>query len=612
MKTIESFAAFVSNAYSITSRYSRKENKDMSENVKHKRFISLLLMQSAVILVLGFSTSLMAATAGHPTGPGPLHAEKGGSVDVGAAKMVNMEELPMATAAQLAAKPRYEPDRRPLDNLTEKQYEALKLEVAHRWSGSPSGKAAVAEQDGVKKPVVGAFVGFDAQQENCCTPPDMALAVSENFVVQVVNTFIAVYDKRGNLQPGFPKDMDTFFGLPSGQYTTDPRAFYDWVNHRFVFIMITDTNRCATNDVSSLLIATSVSHDPRRNWYTYSPAFQVGNTGECTDFPGLGHDSTNWGAGATKGGTYVTFNQFKSGAFIGNYVFLIPNDAIYVGGGFGATTWFNLTDNGTLVDTIQPANMTDRSDKPATVLFVNSFNIDWGGGQCRSGCNGLIVWGINNPFNGSGLSGAVIGTAHNYSLPPNADEPNGSGGVCSNCVDTDDVRITGQVKYNAGSLWGSFNTGISGSTEAGPIWFEVHPILDASGNVTGAEERQEDCFVCNGWASNGSAYYADLQPDPEGNVVMVFEYSTDTVFPSMVYTSRRVNFADSNMDGVGAFLQEGSAFYSQGRWGDYTATAPDLTIANLPSMWFAGQYANGSGNWGTAIGAVRYVLPSDQ
>src|SRR5271169_5296324 len=111
VKTIESFAAAGSNVYSITSRYSRKENKDMSENAKHKRVFSLLLMQGAVIIVLGFSTTLMAATAGHPTGPGPLHAEKGGSVAVGAAKMVNMEELPMATAAQLTAKPRYEPDR---------------------------------------------------------------------------------------------------------------------------------------------------------------------------------------------------------------------------------------------------------------------------------------------------------------------------------------------------------------------------------------------------------------------------------------------------------------------------------------------------------------------
>ena len=68
------------------------------------------------------------------------------------------------------------------------------------------------------------------------------------------------------------------------------------------------------------------------------------------------------------------------------------------------------------------------------------------------------------------------------------------------------------------------------------------------------------------------------------------------------------------------YLIGGSAFYNQGcnssgqfcRWGDYTATAPDLTVATRPSVWFSGQYANSSGNWGTAIGAARYLSPTDQ
>src|SRR5271167_3295883 len=119
----------------------------MSENVKNKQILSLLAIYSAVILVLGLSTTLMAATSGRPTGPGPLSAQKGIPIGVGAARMVNMEAVPQATAAQLAAKPRYEPDRRPLDNLTEKQYETLKLEAAHRWPANPSGKATVARED---------------------------------------------------------------------------------------------------------------------------------------------------------------------------------------------------------------------------------------------------------------------------------------------------------------------------------------------------------------------------------------------------------------------------------------------------------------------------------
>jgi len=60
-------------------------------------------------------------------------------------------------------------------------------------------------------------------------------------------------------RPVFPR-ASTPFRLPAGQYTTDPRAFYDWVNHRFVFVMITDTDRCQSDDVSSLLIAASETH----------------------------------------------------------------------------------------------------------------------------------------------------------------------------------------------------------------------------------------------------------------------------------------------------------------------------------------------------------------
>ena len=117
---------------------------------------------------------------------------------------------------------------------------------------------------------------------------------------------------------------------------------------------------------------------------------------------------------------------------------------------------------------------------------------------------------------------------------------------------------------------------------------------------------------CGGLSDNGSAYYATLQPDPENNVVMVFEYSTDVAYPGVVFTSRRATYGDSLMNGVGIYLEPGFAFYNQSRWGDYTATAPDLTIAPLPLMWFAGMYADGGGNWGTAIGGARYKFPTDE
>jgi hypothetical protein len=203
-----------------------------------------------------------------------------------------------------------------------------------------------------------------------------------------------------------------------------------------------------------------------------------------------------------------------------------------------------------------------------------------------------------------------VATSHNYSFPPQASEP-GCTVAEGPCLDTNDVRISGQVKYHAGELFGSFNTGVSGTSVAGPIWFEVHPVLNTSGVITSAEERQEDCFVCGGWASNGSAWFATVQPDGENNLVMVFDFSSDAAYPGTVYTGRRVTLSDSLMNGVGSYLVGGSSTAS-GRWGDYTATAPDLTITNAPLMWFAGQYTASSGSWGTAIGAAQFGVPSVQ
>lgn len=107
----------------------------------------------------------------------------------------------------------------------------------------------------------------------------------------------------------------------------------------------------------------------------------------------------------------------------------------------------------------------------------------------------------------------MIGTTHNYSLPPSASALNCTASA-GPCIDTDYSFISGQVKYNAGELFGSFNTGVSGTSPAvaGPIWFEVHPVVNNNDSqITGAKERQEDCFVCGGWARNGSAFYASLQ-----------------------------------------------------------------------------------------------------
>ncbi len=564
------------------------------------------------LVALGFLTTVpltWAADGDHvPSGTGTPQAIRGPRMDVGAGRPVVLDDVPQATPAELALHPA---PLRPRDGLTDEQHRARKLQAEIMSKGMASGmnnRRGPGLNHDVVTPFPFATASFPGlnQEFACpgCTPSDMALAVGENFVVQVVNTAITVLDKNGNVQSGYPKSINSFFGLSSTAFTTDPRIFYDWVNHRYLMVMLLESDLGGSDNVGSLLIAASQTHDPRRGWFTYSPAFQIGNTGECPDFPTLGHDATNWGAGVTEGGFYVGINQFDTpcGSLINNYLFLIPKDPVYAGSGFGFTIWHGFTD-GPLVDTLQPANITGRGDKLQEVLFVNSFNINFGGGQCSGGCNGLIVWGIANPFSGGGFTAKVISTVNNYSLPPLAHEP---GCTSSGCIDTNDTRISGQVKYNAGSIFGSLETAAAG--EAHPIWFEVRPQTDVNGNINGAIELQEDCFFCGGFVQNGSAYFATLQPDPENNVTMVYNYSEDDEFPGTAYTARKSDYC-CLMNGSGFFIRGGDAFYGEGRWGDYTATAVDNTLANSPSVWFAGMFAESDGDWGTWIGANQPSTP---
>jgi hypothetical protein len=640
--------------------------EEIVEDLRKKKngFVFLSKMAASVAVILMF---LVTASPAQSSGPASAQNRAGvgasgtdGAVDKSAVntfteggfgstsqapREVNLGALPEATLQQLTA-PRV--SYRPLDGLTDAQHSARKEQARQRAkAGLVGAKSALganlllpeglgtAGPEGLAPTLIKLSPRFAAyQQSGGGTPPDMALAVSEKFVVQFVNNAISVYDKLGNLQQGFPKSSCTFFKLNPNPcpYTTDPRGFYDWTYHRFVFIMLTESNPnnpSGPANVGGLLIAASQTADPTGLWYVY-PAYNIGNPGECPDFPTLGHDSNNWGTGATEGGVYVGTNQFgtlgycssppnPAPGFIGNYFFMIAKDGLYTGAAFAIYTKTGASHGGTLVDTLQAANMTVPADKPSSVLMVISLNINF------DGSSGLVAWSVSNPFGWITGAGAPVFTGvnvstGNYSFPPGADEPNGSGGICTGCIATGDSRISGSVMYHAGELFGSLNTAVSGSPAPSFLWFDVHEILNANGNVTSAYERQEDCLFCGvSNPHNASYYYATLQPDTENNLIMVYDFSSDLAFPSMGYASRRVNHGDGLIAAIGLVFS-GTAFYHEGcdssgqncRWGDYTATAPGLLVPTFPTMWFSGQYANASGNWGTGIAAGKYVRPTDQ
>ncbi len=576
------------------------------ETMKRKNVGFLTGAALALIIALGAARTQAAAL--QPT------ADTGTASSVDSPEQIILAALPQATPQGQSAQ---QAISLPLHGVPQAVFEALKAQAAAGSIGkegstqqSPLGNAPSAPQaGGVLTPFIS--VGFAGAKQGCAgggsfAPSDMGLAVNQTFVLQAVNSCVSVFDKTGVLQAGFPKTLDAFMGQSATTFIFDPRALYDWVNNRFI-VTATHCRSCETgSNVSVLDIAVSQTSDPRGGWNVYHLNVQSAFTlplGAFADFPRVGQD---------RRAIYVSFNEFSfpSGNFIQTFVVYLSKANMYAGAALGSFNFnFNFNGGGGEFDSIQPANIMNKADNPRANFMVNSENIEFGGGACSTGCDNLVVWSVANPIGPAAnlkVFGVFVTTANTFSLPPQARQP---GAVL---VDTNDVRISGEVTYASGSLFGSLNTNGTGSGagESHILWFQLRPFLNDTPDITGVQILNEDCYFCSGQGSGatGSTFYGTLQPDPEGNVMMVFSYSDDATNVESAYVSRRVTQAQNTMHDSGIVLQSGLAAYADGRWGDYNGTAPDLTNPISSSMWVAADSAKTAHVWRSAIGNVHFKV----
>ncbi len=444
-----------------------------------------------------------------------------------------------------------------------------------------------------------------AQESNFCNgfiPSDMALAANSTFVVQVTNSCITVLSTSTGLPAaGFPKSLATFFGANPAHVIGDPRALFDPGSNRWIVIAEDFSTAPAT-----LRLAASTGSNPTLGYFIF--AIAMGGAAQCGDFPTLGQTLNE--VGDARGGIYVGFNLFNcaTGAFLGSQVFFLPKTPIYAGAGFGFFIGSGFTLGGVLVDTIQPANVMNKTDRPRAEFMINSKAFNFG--VCAAGCNGLVIWavfkGVPPAGQGPVITGKFVATTNNYTLPPDAQQPGCAGGAC--LIDTGLTNIKGGVTYSSGELYASLNTrSLIGGAGSSLLMYQIRPVLSDAAAITAATVRSEVCYCTGG---GDSAYYGTMQPDSEGNQTTVFNFSGPGNFASVAFTSWRVTQAPNVLHDGGLFLKTGEAFYMQlddvgrNRWGDYTAGAAAYRSPN--SYWFSGQFAQANGNWGTAIGRSNY------
>lgn len=470
------------------------------------------------------------------------------------------------------------------------------------------------------------FIGMQSSKSICppagCNPPDMAGAASPRWVLQGVNSSFEVSDTRGHVQAGWPRNSQSFFGVPnepnncdpaSGNqpFMSDPRAFYDPVDNRFWAASLQVEGAIGVATGCPLLtvyyLAVSQSSDPRGVWNVYEFDMSAGTT-NVADFTQFGFNGQ---------AVYFSANMFNQDGTAYAYAELFEANKRLMENGSGAFTssgFLSLTATGRgakyLAATVQP--VLTLSSGAGGEYFVNTFDAPdpMNGHLCQNAadtCSGLGLWLMRNSIaHDSGgpqpsLTGSYVPTRP-YVFPPAADQP-----TCVACIDASDLRISGSPVYRDGIVHAAWETAIENRTQTVP------GIEYARVNVARPQASRSSYYHLGG---DTAVSFPAVMPDRRGRVVMVYDLMSSAVNPQTRYVTTEDNSAQ--FTGAGHLIKAGEAPYRPGtcgtaalpvcRWGDYSAASSD----GAASIWLAGQYANAnlgpstdpnfsSRNWGTWI-----------
>ena len=453
-------------------------------------------------------------------------------------------------------------------------------------------------------------------------PPDQGLAVGNGFVLEAVNSALAVYSEAGQLESGVAP-INQFFGQlpendPNALNVSDPRCLYDQGTNRWFVTAIGYTFDSAGNIASSeILLAVSTTGDPTGNFVLF--ALDVSNDGSdffSGDCPCIGDQPL---LGANANGLYVSTNAFGRTSFQGAQLYMASKSALV---NFASVVpvvhvdqLSNFLPGVEFSFSIQPsfAPPTDPGEA-GTEYFVQAM-------RALRLEQSVAVWALGNTAaidtdpTQLTLQLAVL-PSQIYARPVSAVQKAGStplaeraarggarGPANEQNLDGGDHRLQ-QVMFAGGKLWTSLGTALTSpgtSVHDGAAWF----VIDVKNPPAGLQAGISSQGYVAGPDSSHLLYPA-VGVTTTGKAVMAFSLSSEDLFPSAAYWS--FGGESIHVTGRGVLPQDGFSayFFNRPRWGDYSAAAVSLD----GTIWLATEMIPEGprkvfANWGTFITRVR-------
>jgi hypothetical protein len=416
------------------------------------------------------------------------------------------------------------------------------------------------------------FVGLDEATAGY-DPPDGWVAVNATFVIQSVNGLVQVSSRSG--VPIQQAPTWAVFGIPLGQYNSDPRFLWDASHARWVGSVVAFDGTFTNN---SIVLAISETPDPLGAWDRYVFADALG---ELPDQPTIASSTSK---------IVITANEFSNGA------------TAYAGASVLAIDWAGIIAGGALSGIWTADNAALWSIRPSQVLSPSSDVHLIAEATGLSGfTEGHILYkklsGTAGSTTTAGFVDLTSTTTHGPFFPINPPRQSGNPStVCSIYCDERPTDVVSRGSYvwvvsTSGCLDGAnhdadcvravgFNTGVAGS-----------PTLAADLLIG---EDAADLFM------------GGLTIAGDGTVFLAYSRSSASDFVSAkarVFTlAGGLGPEQSLADGEGTY-DPGS---NPGRWGDYLGVAADPS--GTGAAWVGSEIPSADGTWRTVV--TRLVVDS--